>query len=147
MVGMDYHSDCLKIVVDFATTRSLSTSMDMPNTYDQSEDRFEWRTFEFMEYALVPREFNQGIARVDLYILMDEDDLDVIDEVRYIADFLTNELIPQWNGFTVQWAPAVTGPWSSNWLALDSLVVTGSQTTASVPPAMAASASPYTSIR
>lgn len=40
---------------------------------------------------------------------------------------------PGTNAFTVQWAPAVTGPWSSNWLALDSLVVTGSQTTAAVP--------------
>jgi hypothetical protein len=37
------------------------------------------------------------------------------------------------NGFTVQWAPAVTGPWSSNWHALDSIISTGAQTTASVP--------------
>jgi hypothetical protein len=37
------------------------------------------------------------------------------------------------NGFTVQWAPAVTGPWSSNWQALDSIISTGAQTTASVP--------------
>ncbi len=40
---------------------------------------------------------------------------------------------PATNGFTVQWAPAATGPWSTNWEALDSLVVTGSQTTAAVP--------------
>lgn len=40
---------------------------------------------------------------------------------------------PGTNGFTVQWAPTLAGPWSSNWLALDSLVVTGSQTTAAVP--------------
>ena len=46
---------------------------------------------------------------------------------------LTWTNLPGTNGFTVQWAPAVPGPWSSNWLALDSLVVTGSQTTASVP--------------
>ncbi len=37
------------------------------------------------------------------------------------------------NGFTVQWAPAVTGPWSSNWHALDSIISTGAQTTVSVP--------------
>ena len=46
---------------------------------------------------------------------------------------LTWTNLPGTNGFTVQWAPAVTGPWSSNWLALDSLISTGSQTTAAVP--------------
>lgn len=46
---------------------------------------------------------------------------------------LTWTNLPVTNGFTVQWAPAVTGPWSSNWLALDSLISTGSQTTAAVP--------------
>jgi hypothetical protein len=37
------------------------------------------------------------------------------------------------NGFAVQWAPAVTGPWSSNWDALDSLITSNAQTTVSVP--------------
>jgi hypothetical protein len=46
---------------------------------------------------------------------------------------LTWTNLPGTNGFTVQWAPAVTGPWSSNWQALDSIVVTGVQTTVSVP--------------
>jgi hypothetical protein len=46
---------------------------------------------------------------------------------------LTWTNLPGTNGFTVQWAPAVTGPWSSNWLALDSLVSTGSQSTTAVP--------------
>ncbi|MCX6930061.1 MAG: hypothetical protein NT154_43650 [Verrucomicrobia bacterium] len=40
---------------------------------------------------------------------------------------------PGSNAFTVQWTPTVTGPWSSNWLALDSLITTSSQTTVSVP--------------
>lgn len=40
---------------------------------------------------------------------------------------------PATNGFTVQWAPALTGPWSSSWQGLDSLVVTGAETTAAVP--------------
>ena len=40
---------------------------------------------------------------------------------------------PGTNGFTVQWAPTLVGPWSSGWQALDSLVVTGAQTTAAVP--------------
>jgi hypothetical protein len=46
---------------------------------------------------------------------------------------LTWTNIPGTNGFTVQWAPAVTGPWLSNWHTLDSIVSTGAQTTASVP--------------
>ena len=46
---------------------------------------------------------------------------------------LTWTNLPGTNGFTVQWAPAVTGPWSSNWRALDSLISTGSQTSAAVP--------------
>jgi hypothetical protein len=37
------------------------------------------------------------------------------------------------NGFGVQWAPAVTGPWSANWNALDSLITSNSQTTVPVP--------------
>ena len=37
------------------------------------------------------------------------------------------------NGFTVQWAPSVTGPWLQSWSALDSLICTGSQTSVSVP--------------
>jgi hypothetical protein len=40
---------------------------------------------------------------------------------------------PGTNGFTVQWAPTVTGPWSSNWQALDSLITTSTQKTVSVP--------------
>jgi len=41
--------------------------------------------------------------------------------------------LPATNGFTVQWAPAVTGPWSTNWQALDSLVSTGAVNSVSVP--------------
>jgi len=37
------------------------------------------------------------------------------------------------NGFTVQWAPVVTGPWFSNWNALDSLITSNMQTTVPVP--------------
>jgi hypothetical protein len=40
---------------------------------------------------------------------------------------------PATNAFTVQWAPALAGPWSSTWQPLDSLVVTGAQTTVAVP--------------
>lgn len=40
---------------------------------------------------------------------------------------------PGTNGFAVQWAPTVAGPWSSSWQSLDSLITTGTQTTVSVP--------------
>ena len=46
---------------------------------------------------------------------------------------LTWTNLPGTNGFTVQWAPALTGPWFTNWQALDSFIVTNSQTTAAVP--------------
>jgi hypothetical protein len=46
---------------------------------------------------------------------------------------LTWTNLPGTNGFTVQWAPAVTGAWFQSWAALDSLITTGSQTTVSVP--------------
>jgi len=37
------------------------------------------------------------------------------------------------NGFSIEWAPSLAGPWSSSWRALDSLVATGAQSTVSVP--------------
>lgn len=47
--------------------------------------------------------------------------------------YLTWTNPPATNGITVQWAPSVTGPWSTNWNALDSIITTGTQTTAAVP--------------
>ena len=46
---------------------------------------------------------------------------------------LTWTNLPGTNGFGVQWAPAVTGPWSQTWTSLDSLICTGSETTVTVP--------------
>jgi len=46
---------------------------------------------------------------------------------------LTWTNVPGTNGFTIQWAPTVTGPWSSNWHALDSIISTSAQTGVSVP--------------
>ncbi len=40
---------------------------------------------------------------------------------------------PGTNGFAVQWAPMLTGPWYQNWQLLDSLISTSSQSTVSVP--------------
>ena len=40
---------------------------------------------------------------------------------------------PGTNGFNVEWAPTVTGPWSASWRTLDSLITTSTQKTVSVP--------------
>lgn len=40
---------------------------------------------------------------------------------------------PGTNGFSVEWAPTVTGPWSATWHTLDSFVTTSTRTTVSVP--------------
>ena len=40
---------------------------------------------------------------------------------------------PGTNGFSVEWASTLTGPWSSSWQGLDSVVTTATQTTVSVP--------------
>ena len=40
---------------------------------------------------------------------------------------------PGVHGFAVQWASKPSGPWSNNWHGLDSIVTTGTATTASVP--------------
>jgi hypothetical protein len=40
---------------------------------------------------------------------------------------------PATNAFAVEWAPAVTGPWSRSWDALDSVVSTNSRSAVSVP--------------
>ena len=40
---------------------------------------------------------------------------------------------PGVNGFAVQWASRPSGPWSNNWHGLDSIVTTGTATTACVP--------------
>jgi hypothetical protein len=40
---------------------------------------------------------------------------------------------PGTNAFVVQWAPSASGPWSTNWHALDSIITTARQTLVSVP--------------
>lgn len=40
---------------------------------------------------------------------------------------------PGTNGFSVEWAPTVTGPWSTSWRTLDSPITTSTQKTVSVP--------------
>ncbi len=55
-----------------------------------------------------------------------------------ISSFPGNEQLtwtnsPGTNGFGIEWAPIVAGPWSASWHTLDSVITTTTQKTVSVP--------------
>ncbi|MFI5253616.1 MAG: hypothetical protein ACHQQQ_14435 [Bacteroidota bacterium] len=92
---------CVKISFDLHSPKSLRNLSDAPSTYDGVSKKYEWRKYDLMSYAIVPKNFLPHGVQVDIYVCMDEDDLDDMDLKQYVGDFFTKSILPGWRGFTI----------------------------------------------
>ena len=92
---------CEKIVVEFQSVDEVQRLLDAPNTFDSSRGTFVWKEFDLMKYTLIPRAIENTKAWVDLYMCIDEDDLDDMDLYEYAESFLKIGVLPQWTAFSV----------------------------------------------
>ena len=99
----ELYDECLKVVVDLNAPAGLSNLFGAPNTFDVDAQEYVWKQYDCMAYAIVPREIESDLVRVDLYVTMDEDDLDDIDLPKYIGDFLKGEILRDAPGFSISW--------------------------------------------
>jgi len=94
-------TQCEKIVVEVESVDPILHLHDTPNTFDPAKGTYIWKEFDVMKYALVPRTAEYRKAWIELYLCLDEDDLDDIDLVEYAKAFLAKEISPRWPLFTV----------------------------------------------
>ncbi len=92
----DHDLVCEKIQLEFETTSPYNSLGEVPNTFDAGTNSFEWRKYDFIEYALMPRTMKSSSVLVDLYVLADEDDLDDINLADYCTKFLHEHIFTKW---------------------------------------------------
>ncbi|MBI4547934.1 MAG: hypothetical protein HY707_08140 [Ignavibacteriae bacterium] len=88
---------CQKIVITLKTKKKVDRLLDLPHTFDPLSGNYTWRFYEFFAYALIPRVMHGRTSQVDLYLCIDEDDLDDIDIFGYAKRFLQERVLSQWN--------------------------------------------------
>ena len=89
-------TQCEQLTIFVESDHSIKTVQELPNTYDRQEEKYSWRFHEFMGYALVPRLMDGTRGGIDLYLCIDEDDLDDIDVRGYAERFLRERILPTW---------------------------------------------------
>ena len=99
MVSSESCKFCEKIVIVLESTQLFDTLRDVPNTFDPATQRYSWRQYEEMHYAIIPRQIDGNGAEADLFICMDEDDLDDLDLLEYADGFLRSQIFSQWGNF------------------------------------------------
>lgn len=92
---------CEKIVIEVQSVDPIARLNDAPNTFDPARGVYVWREFDIMKYALVPRAVEHRKAWLELFLCIDEDDLDDIDLLEYVNSFLKVEILPRWVTFSV----------------------------------------------
>jgi hypothetical protein len=92
---------CEKVVVTFRSEQPIVSLSELPNTFDPTSKKYSWKHYDLMEYALMPRKIEKTSGEVDLYICMDEDEIDDIDLMEYASEFLQKEIVPSWDNFQV----------------------------------------------
>lgn len=90
---------CEKVVANFQAKGALKTLLDLPNTFEASSKKYLWKHHDLMEYSLIPRSITPTGGEVDLYICMDEDELDDVDVDEYAHQFLKETILPAWKKF------------------------------------------------
>ncbi len=93
---------CVKLSVDLRCAGKPCLLSDAPNTFDVVSQKYEWKNFDLMNYALIPRALLANGVQVAMYICMDEEDLDDMDLNKYVESFLKESLLPLWQGFSVE---------------------------------------------
>ncbi len=92
---------CEKIVVTLDVDPRAKNAMELPNTYDAKKRAYAWKFHEFMAYALIPQSTGtaDGNTRlVDMFLCIDEDDLDDIDVQGFATKFFHEHILPGWKG-------------------------------------------------
>ena len=90
-------SMCEKIAVMIETTKPLENLAGLPFTGNGQKPG--WREYDIMAYAIVPRCVNGSVGIVDLYLCLEEDDLDDIDLPEYAEHFLRTQIFPKLKNF------------------------------------------------
>ncbi|HUN65013.1 MAG TPA: hypothetical protein VMW43_02860 [Bacteroidota bacterium] len=87
---------CEKFILELESDRPIKSIHDLPNTFNRSTGRHEWREAEGLAYAVIPRSFRGAHALIDVYVCLDEDQLDDIDLGPKTEEILNNDLLPAW---------------------------------------------------
>lgn len=87
---------CEKLTIIVESDWPIKSLGELPNTYDPHTKHYVWRYHEIMGYALIPRSFQAATGQIDLYLCIDEDDLDDIDVYGYADRFLREHIMPKW---------------------------------------------------
>ena len=89
---------CEKVLITLEAKKPISGLLELPNTFNPAASCYEWVRREPLGYALVPLEAEGRTARVELYLCLDEDDLDDIDIHTFTNELLMNTILPVWEG-------------------------------------------------
>ncbi len=90
---------CEKLVITVETNDRLDSLLELPNTFSFVAKRYEWVHHKGLTYALVPRSAHGTTGYIDLYLCLDEDDLDDIDLEGLAAQFLREEVFSTWDNY------------------------------------------------
>ena len=102
---------CEKILITFETHKPADSLLELPNTFDIETDKFIWKDYGPMGYALIPRTIKGKHAEVDFLICIDEDDLDDIDLQTYAEQFIKKEILSMWtNVAEAHFSEAILSP-------------------------------------
>jgi hypothetical protein len=109
---------CEKFVLELESHKDFDMLLELPNTFDTVTKQHEWRDTGLFAYAIIPRSFHGAIGVIDVYVCIDEDDLDDLDLGEQTEKFLKQDILPSWGNFrTIRLAgpflapPADIGCW------------------------------------
>jgi hypothetical protein len=92
---------CVKVTLGLRCTKALRNIERAPSTYDAVSRKYEWKNFDLMDYAIVPKDILNDGVQVDVFVCMDEDDLDDVELKQYVGDFYTKTILPVWEGYSL----------------------------------------------
>jgi hypothetical protein len=87
---------CEKFILELELHKEIDMLLELPNTFDHIMKSYEWRDTGFLAYALLPRSIHGTHGLVDVYICVDEGEIDDLNLREYTKKFLTHEILPSW---------------------------------------------------
>jgi len=89
---------CEKILIRVEAEEPIDEPLKLPNTYDPVSKKYVWKKGDIMSYALIPRSISGKTAQLELFLCMDEDDMDDVNLIDYAEAFLRQRIFPFWQG-------------------------------------------------
>ena len=87
------------MIIAVETRKPLESLLELPNTFSLLAKRYEWVHRGWTTYALIPRSAHGTTGYIDLYLCIDEDDLDDVDLTDHVVRFLQNEIFSMWDNY------------------------------------------------